>query len=272
MKKTSIFSLTSIMIFFILMEPVLGRKSEKTKTSGDKIKVVNGVNENKPVRKPDEKTWRTWVGELKAYYREKLSPPSATSHVYLKKEGDVVWIDEAHSYPRWISEKCKNCRYQVKRVREKKLLLVDHQTKKSIKMVSDRENQVPERQTLFIRVFELPDDEIRLFLHDLSLKDLQKKRERHFYEYNGKEVWPGRFYWLKKPKSVTFQRSDGSKKETSVVAEVRYNKGKLNGHLSVYGFGDEKWYREQTEAMLLFRDYSNGKKTYGSGRFLSTLR
>ena len=210
--------------------------------------------------------WQTWVQKLKDRYQERFAPPTVTHHFYLKKTGDDAWVDETHSYPRWVSDRCKDCRYQVKRNQGKKTSLIDHKTKKSMALDFERENPVPGKENLFVSIANKPDGSQRLFLHDLSQKLLDKKRKRYFFGYKKEFVWPGQFYWLKKPKEVTIQRSDGSTKKMSMVAQIRYQKDKIKGSLSVYEYHDDS--KKQKATMLLFRDHSNGKKTYGAGRFL----
>ena len=254
--------ITSLFILTITMVSPISTKSSRGETK------ITDKNKKEVVSKTGKKAWKAWTQKLKDNYQKKFSVPSATHHVYVKK-GEEAWIDGDHSYFRWVPEKCKNCRYQVKRIQEKKLLLVDHKTKKSTNLAFGQKTKVPGEKSLFIHVFTLPNGEIRLFLHDLSLKNLKEKRKRYFFEYNQKAIWPGRFYWLKKPKPVIFKRSDGSTKEMSMVAQIRYEKEKLKGFLSVHSYGEDDSHKKQNKAMLLFRDYSNGKKTYGAGRFLT---
>ena len=79
----------------------------------------------------------------------------------------------------------------------------------------------------------------------------------------------GSYRPLEKPVPVTIQRSDGSAKEMKKVGEISGKLSDKEFRLSVYNYGDDEGYKESTGTMLLFRDYTNGKKTYGAGRFLN---
>ena len=237
-------------------------RSTPSNPSSEKNKPFHGAfafskkSSAKPVGINQE--WEAWVQKLKDRYQERFAAPTVTHHFYLKKTGDDAWVDETHSYPRWVSDRCKGCRYQVKRNQDKKTSLIDHKTKKSMMLDFQKENPVPGKKDLFISIANKPDGSHRLFLHDLSQKLLEKKRKRYFYGYRNEFVWPGQFYWLKKPKEVTIQRSDGSTKKMSMVAQIRYQKDKIKGSLSVYKYHDD--YKKRKATMLLFRDHSSGKK------------
>ncbi len=217
--------------------------------------------------------WEEWVKESKERFQEKFAAPTITHHVYLEKVGDQAFLKTGGSYPRWVLSQCKSCQWKIELLKDKKLRLVSlTDTKKTEDLPMKKETSLPGSSKIFIAPMAYEGDpRIRVFIHDLRQEKLNKKREREFFKYNAGYVMMGKWKWLQKSKDITIQRSDGSQKKIQVIGEIHYEMkgGKEKGKLSVYNFSESDSYKENKATMLLYRDYSNGKQTYGAGRFLN---
>lgn len=218
---------------------------------------------------PDK--WATWVKKRQESYQKTYSAPTITHHVYLNKVGDKADINLQARYPRFIQKKCDSCIWEIKRVALKKLELKNNKTTKKQTVEFGKEVFLKDEKNVLVSAYHYPEsNEVRVFLHDMGQKKLKQKRIRSFYDYNKKFVHKTQFHWVEKKKTAIIQRSDGSKKNMPVVAELRYNLEGKPGTLSVYNYeGTGDGYKKSEATMLLFRDLSNGKKTYGAGRFLT---
>lgn len=215
-----------------------------------------------------KKKFQDWTLKLKNRYKEKFSSPTITHHVYLGKDGVECFLDLSGQYPRLTAEPCRGCLNKIIRRSMNQVDLVVLGKEKTQPLKMDHENKVPGLENIYLKpmIYE-KDKTIRVFVHDLGQKELSKKKIRNFYPWRSAMIVDARFEWLATPREVTIQRSDGSSKNMKVVADIQYELNGKNGTLSVYDFGGSN-YREEKVSMLLYRDYSNGKKTYGAGRFL----
>lgn len=200
---------------------------------------------------------------------EQFAPPSITHHVYLKNVGDKVFLNTEGDYPRLVLEKCETCSITVERANEKDIVIVNGDGSKKVQVSPQKTTRVPDTKEVFLTSWYYGGNkQIRVFVHDLAQKKLSKKRQRKFYGYSKDWVVKAKLLWLPQPEPVTIQRSDGTSKLMQKVGQLV---GALEGKdfsLSVYNYGDGDSYKEEKETMLLFRDFSNGKETYGAGRFL----
>ena len=213
-----------------------------------------------------EKAPQEWVGwhqKMTQKYQEKFANPTVTHHVYLKKDGDLAFLDLSGDYPRLVFKKCENCHIIVTRNSMDKITVSDINDF-DLQIEVGKKEQVPGHTNLYLMPYAYPDTkEIRVFVYDLSLKSLSEKRKRSFFDYQkGKKV-KTEFQWLEKPQPVKIQRSDGSSRDMNIVAQLKYELENKSGTLSIYDFGNSE-YKKTDKAMLLYRDYSNGKKNLWS--------
>lgn len=219
---------------------------------------------------PDHSGWLDWKSKLEASFQNTYSAPAITHHIYLEKVKDKAFVQTNRSYPRFTKETCSDCPWEILRVADRVVEMVDVKTKQKIQLPMDVQTQVPGNTNYAVEpVLFSGDSKIRVFFYDLGQKDLAQKRIRTFYGYNSAYKFNGKFQWLKKERKTKVQRSDGSAKDYSVVGEISFtDKGKLR-KLSVYnGEPNDDW-KKRDVTMLLYRDKSNGKETYGAGRFLT---
>ena len=214
--------------------------------------------------------WTEWVEKKKEGYQKPFATPTVTHHIYLKSLGDAAYLDESYKYPRFVQKKCKKCQWKLTRISDDKVQL-DGPKKYNKQFLINEKSQIPSNDKVFFSgMYYEKEKTMRLFLYDKGLKNLGKKRKRKFFPYSADQRVLASFQWLEKPKDVIIQRSDGTQKTYQAVAELSFTKNKKPTKLTVYNSGGDESYKDYNEAMLLFRDYTNGKKTYGAGRFLYT--
>ncbi len=213
--------------------------------------------------------WVKWKKESQESFDKKLSAPTATHHIYISDKAGSTFIDMSGKYPRF-SKDCKNCEIQLTTGADQKITLVDKKYNTKIEILVDQEVMIPKRENLFVTSFHAKEkNEYRFFIHDLSQKDLSQKRKRNFFAYDPDWKVKGRMKWLKPSKKVTIQRSDGSTKEVDHFAQLEFVLAGQKQTLAIYNFMENDSYKDIPMALLIFRDLSNGKKTYGAGRFLN---
>lgn len=212
-------------------------------------------------------SWKKWRQSAQERHDEKFSAPSITHHIYLNHSGDSVWIDPSPPYPRFTKHNCDQCKWRVIRRGDNRVAF--GLSKSNLTEVS-LEKEIPLDESLFVSGhFYEEDKSMRLFIHDLSQKNLSEKRKRSFFRYDPKMKIQARIQWLSQPEERTIQRSDGSQKKIPKFADLIFELNGKRQSLSLYSFsGDEKGLASKT-TMFLFRDPSNGKETYGAGRFLN---
>ena len=214
--------------------------------------------------------WTEWRTGLQDRYKEKFSSPSIVHHVYLENDGEEAYITKTEKGYRWSKAECSDCVAKVQRMPGLNLKITNIKDGRSIDVEKEKETSVEDLDKVYIKYYGYEkDNKVRAFIHDLKQHKLEKKRRRTFFSYSKNEIMSGKFKWVAKPEKVTISRSDGSSKEMNVIAKISYNHKSKDGELSVYDYGslgDE--YKKQSKIMMLYRDYSNGKKTYGAGRFL----
>ncbi len=206
---------------------------------------------------------------MKNRFQEKLAAPTITHHIYLDRIGATVYLDISHAYPRFQNQTCEDC-IIIERRGEKWIQVKGLPDQEPIKIESGKFAPVAKSGEILVSpAYYEGDKKMRIFVHDLSQAELDDKRKRTFFPYQADLSIMTEFSWLPQPQSVVIQRSDGSSKKMQKVAEL---KGKLEGKeisLSIYNFSEGAGYKQDKASMLLFRDFSNGKKTYGAGRFLN---
>lgn len=231
----------------------------------------NPVFSSSPKVKPgNEIQWKKWTEGLKSRFLEKFSAPTITNHIYMNGDGEIANLDLSGEYPKLVKTSCEKCPFEIKRVSLGKVEIRKKGKKNWSKLSLSKENQIKGYENIFLNPIVYKDENrIRVFVHDLGQKNLSSKKQREFYKYQPKKVVSGKFRWLEEKQAVVIQRSDGSEKKMNIVAEIDFKIEGKNSKLSVYDFGNSKGFSEDSVSMLLFRDYSNGKKTYGAGRFLN---
>ncbi|MEM7646204.1 MAG: hypothetical protein AAF203_04795, partial [Pseudomonadota bacterium] len=60
--------------------------------------------------------WSAWVQRKETSYSKRFAAPTMTHHVYLKKKGDVVFVNREGSYPRLTKASCGKCPWKIIRV------------------------------------------------------------------------------------------------------------------------------------------------------------
>lgn len=216
--------------------------------------------------------WEKWIDEARQHFQEKFSVPTITHHIYLEKAGDSTYLDlVSGSYPRY-SNSCDNCDWKVQLLKDGGVEVTNKKKNIKISVPENKETAVLPDQGIYVSRHNFKNQtKVRLFLYNLNQKELAEKRKREFFKYNEGYVVMGRYKSLKEVKKVTVQRSDGSKKNYNIIAEIEYDMpgSKTPGKLSVYNFGENDDFKNRKLTMLLYRDYSNGNETYGAGRFLN---
>ncbi len=219
---------------------------------------------------PSPREWTDWTESLSKRYQEEFSSPSITHHIYLEPSHPVAALNVTGSYPRFQAGACEGCPVII-RMGEGMQVQAELRGSGEIKELPAKETvSVLTEKRIFLTVYPVENEKkVRVFVHDLNQKKLDKKRKREFFSYSAAWRIPTLWTWLVKPIEVTIQRSDGSQKVMQKVAEL---KGAIQGRdlvLSVYNYSEDESYKQEKATMLLFRDYSNGQSTYGAGRFLN---
>lgn len=213
--------------------------------------------------------WVQWTKKLKKHHLEKFASPSITSHVYLDKAGDRAFIKEDGPYPRLVLGQCDSCKIMVGRGDSLDVYVTSGDKKNKSTIAAEQPTVVPGFPSYFLSYYVYKNEnKIRVFLHDLSQTGLNIKRQRDFFDYDPQWNLKLTLEWLKAPEVVQIQRSDGTSTQNKKVALLRGKKDEVEISLSVYNFEEGESYKSEKQTMLLYRDFSNGKKTYGAGRFL----
>ena len=182
---------------------------------------------------------------------------------------DRARLQFSGKYPRFKPVSCGECIWEAERKQEATVEVRNLKSGKKWSLNSEKPHPLDKDHFISAHFYE-ETDEVRLFVYKMNQKNLAKKRQRTFYPYDSKAIYQSRFQWLDKPKMATIQRSDGSRRDLPIVAELHLQIAKKSYVLSVYNYDPGKEdYRKEEKAMLLYRDSSNGKKTYGAGRFLN---
>lgn len=215
--------------------------------------------------------WTDWTDKLHKKYKEKFSSPSIVHHIYLNSDSEDAVIKKTSAGYRLSKEACEDCLVKVKREPGLKLSLVNLKDKTVTAIEKEKETKVEALDSVFVTYYpEDKTDQIRVFIHDLKQEKLEKKRRRVFFPYKKDEIMVGTFNWLKEKSPITMSRSDGTSKNMNIVAKISYDHKGKQGDLFVYDYGSkDDSYKDQEKTMLMYRDLSSGKSTYGAGRFLS---
>lgn len=203
--------------------------------------------------------WTEWVQKAKEGYQKDLSVPSAIQHVYVEKEKGVVHLVKV------------NDKYKLSSSSDGGELISSYgfilKDKKLVKMVQDSEvtlekpeDKISDRISIKVSFYESP-LKARVFLYDQQAKNLAKKRQRNFFDYDSEQIKTFKYKALDKFETVTIQRSDGSAKEFKIVGKLS-----ADGQNTLSVYSDEK--QEEKESMLMFKDGTSGKLSYGAGRYV----
>lgn len=215
------------------------------------------------------KQWRQWTKSLSKKYKEPFSSPSITHHIYLKNPGEKVFLNTSGSYARF-QRQCEDCPLAISLQEDAKVFIHLPGQKDPVELPMEKPTSVLSDDQFFLSAYHYKDDgRVRVFVHDLKQSGIEKIRNRDFFDYSPEYKIESQWQWLDKPKDVTIQRSDGSSKTMQKVALLKGRLLEKPVELSVYNFASDDSYKDETATMLLYRDYSNGKKTYGAGRFLN---
>lgn len=219
----------------------------------------------------DKSQWDGWTQTKQAAFKEKFSAPSITHSYYLKSQGDTVKIEFSQRGPRFTNKVCEQCQWAVARSAPSQVQLVKLSDKTAPRDIKGKDHLLlSPSQKVFVSWTQVsPKDPIRVYIHDLGQKGLERKRQRHFFPYNKSLKVNGAFRWLKTKKDAKIQRSDGSAIEIGIIGKIDFIVMGKPASLSVYNFSEDKSFREESQSMLLFRDLSSGRQTYGAGRFLN---
>lgn len=216
-------------------------------------------------------SWTQWQEGLKEKFQKKFAIPTITHHIYLKDVGDQALISLNGRYPRF-STKCKKCQWVVTRLKGDRLQienLKDPEGKKIV-FLEKQEALVGEAQVYIAGFKYKGSGDIRVFLYSLAQKKLAQKRMRSFFEYEDKFRVQGVFNWLVGGPVAKIHRSDGTTKKMPVIGKIMFELNGKKQKLSVYNFeGEGDGFKKESQTMLLFRDLSNGRATYGAGRFMN---
>lgn len=216
--------------------------------------------------------WSQWKQAKIEYYQQPFSSPSITHHTYIKKGQKRVWLDLQGRYPRFSVKACGTCDLFINRGAKGAVSLWRRGTTKPDKLISG-EKVVPvgDGSDLSLSLAgDVRDEKLRVFLHSLKQKSLTQKRRRFFYEYKNEFKMKGAFHWSAVKKQIKIQRSDGSVIQRDILGKIRFDIQGKPTQLDVFNFHEtEDGYKEDSQTMLLFRDASSGKETYGAGRFLN---
>lgn len=219
---------------------------------------------------PEATQWLQWKSAAEKNYSEPHSPPAITHHIYLEKKGDQAFLQLDKAYPRFTKEACPTCLWEVTRTGDKKATLVNIKTKSKTELLLDEVTPLPSNPQLLLKPALYPGDpKMRVFVLDMSQKDLERKRKRTFFAYDYNSRFPGKFNWQGTKKTVKIQRSDGSSKDAEIAANITFYYNGLPTILNIYKFDDDTNFKERNLALLMFRDSSSGHETYGAGRFLN---
>jgi len=215
--------------------------------------------------------WKEWTEASQKRFQEPLAVPSIIQHIYFEKTGDTFYL-QLSPRPRLTAQSCASCPLAIKRTEKTQVALLKPKSDKPVSQIGPEQNlALPGLEHLKVSVQDPRDGRLRLFLHDLSQKDLSEKRKRFFFPYPDQGVRQARFNWLKKARPVVIGRSDGSQKQMQVLAELTLvgQDTKDPQVLSVYDYAIEReQFLQSPQLMLIYRDLSNGKTTYGAGRFV----
>lgn len=216
---------------------------------------------------PEE--WKTWTQKLQDHYSEKLATPSIAHYIYLKQPNESAFVDFQRR-PRFVKKTCKTCFLKVTWNSQNKVLVEDLSSSQKMTFKVGQSKVVPWKKSLYLSTYEVDSRKrLRVFVHDLSDPHLSQKRKRQFFSYNPKTLHDAKWIWLSSPRTIKMQRSDGSSEEMSTLAELHFFVGGEEQSLSVYDYAEkENIVRQHDSVLLLFRDLSNGRQTYGAGRFM----
>ena len=224
-----------------------------------------GCTQNKEAQ-PEK--WQKWVAEKKQDFEKEFATPTIVQHLYLKNTEKAYVAREDRGVR--LAESCKeNCLFSLS-LKEGKVFLKNLKEKGEVQLL-EAKKETELKKPHFISYISYDEGKtVRLFLFNLKQENLKKKRQRFFFDYSEAYRVEGALQWLKAPEEVQFSRSDGSRKKYHLLAKINYKLKGQPGTLSVYNFDISKAAdKEQSEVMVMFRDLSNNKKTYGAGRFLN---
>jgi len=216
-----------------------------------------------------EADWKVWVQKLSDRYQEKLATPSIAHFIYFNKLGESAFVD-FQKRARFVKAPCKTCQLKVTWESQHSVLVQDLNSSHKMTFKVGQSETFAWKKNLYFSSYEVDSRKrLRVFIHDLSDPDLAKKRKRRFFSYDPQSAYVAQWVWLPSPRSIKMQRSDGSVEEMSALAQLHFSMGDEKGSLSVYDYAEkESVVREQDNVLLLFRDLSNGRQTYGAGRFM----
>ncbi len=213
--------------------------------------------------------WKNWTQKLQDRYSEKLATPSIAHYTYLEQPSESAFVDSQRR-PRFVKKLCETCTLKVTWSSQHKVLVEDLTSSRKMTFKVGQSEVVPWKSNLYFSTYEVDRlKRLRVFIHDLSDHLLTNKRKRHFFPHNPKTLLDAKWVWLSQPRKIKMQRSDGSSEEMSAIAELHFFVGDEKQILSVYDYAEkENIVRQQENVLLLFRDLSNGRQTYGAGRFM----
>ncbi|MCB0378877.1 MAG: DUF1684 domain-containing protein [Bdellovibrionales bacterium] len=229
--------------------------------------VLLGVTISCTPKSQAPQAYREWQQKKAEAYRETFSNPAIVRSQYLK-DSEKVYL-ESNSQPLKISKGVCNgfCSWSVE-FKDGKIIL-QGLNDSSLKEYKLDEPPLKVNESIFFEGAKVDKHQVRVFFYDLSQKNLAKKRQRYFFDYQKKWVFQGIYHAFSKQKVIKFGRSDGSSKDYLALGEIRWSGEGGEQQLTLLHFDAQAPIPEdQRQVMLMFRDTSNGKQTYGAGRFL----
>jgi len=206
---------------------------------------------------PAPQKWNDWVQSRKTSFQKKISTPSAVQFLYLPEVAPLFYLNNKSG-----KFKLSNSRLGSDDIAYKVNFQDESLLDQSGQTLSSKDIPYQVNEHIFIKTVFMPEEKkVRVFLYDLNKKDLAKKRKRHFFSYSKSGVLGARYQSLAQIRTARFQRSDGTTRDFNVMGKLKLENGNL---FSVYA---EPGQKEKT-VMLMFRDQTNGKNTYGAGRYL----
>lgn len=203
------------------------------------------------------KEWTTWVKSRKESFEKKISTPAAVQFLYLKTGAPSFYLSKTSTSFKISPSPLQSGDIAYKLNFQEKSLL----NNKGVK-IGDDSAPIKINERIYLRIVFMPkDNKARIFLYDLKKKDLAKKRQRYFFEYQENGKFTALYSKSTSIKKVKFQRSDGSSEEFQILGVLTTKNG---ARFTVYAEVDQK----EKEVMLMFRDSTNGESTYGAGRYL----
>lgn len=206
--------------------------------------------------------WVHWVKKRKASYQGPYGTPVTAHFTYFNDKRNKVHLDLETAR---FHDNCGHCLATISQKKSKIILSLNSETH-SLEL--DKPFDLPGYKNLSVKASRQREG-LRLSVFDRVQKNLKKKRLRKFFDYQSKGIVHARWSPYSSAKKITMSRSNNSKLPMLAYGELKWSMKGEDHSLTLYDYGlDLAEFKKSREHMLIFRDLSNGKSTYGAGRFV----